>query len=121
VIFHGKETPFLSTGSGVVEMQGRPQQDVDAHERGQHALHVLDRLSLSSTELLDGFEIDIGNVLDLDLESTTLFFDGNTGTRVRIRERDGKFVDLGFSLRNGVGSEEVLAAIVGTRRVRKAV
>ena len=121
MIFHGEETPLLSTGSSVVEMQGRPQQDVDAHERGQHALHVLNRLPLSSTELLDRFEIDIGNVFDLDLESTTLFFDGNTGTRVGIRKGDGELVDLGVSLGNGVGSEEVLAAIIGTKWERNAV
>jgi hypothetical protein len=98
VIFHGEETPFLSTGSSVVEVQGRPQQDVDTHERGQHALHVLDRLPLTSTELLDRLEVDIGDVLDLDLESTTLFFDGDVGTRVRIGKRNGKLVNLGFSL-----------------------
>lgn len=95
-------------------MQVGLQQDVDAHERGQHGLGVVDDLLLPSAELGDGFEVDISDVLDLNLPSSSLFFDRDTGLRVGIGKVDRKLVSLLLALGNGVRCEKVLASVVST-------
>lgn len=114
VIVHGEESTFLSTGGGVLLVKVGPQQDVDGHEGGQHGLGVADGLPLAGTELSDRLEVDVGDVLDLDLELTALLLDGNAGLGIRIRKVDDELVGLAVPFGDRAGREEVLATIVSS-------
>ena len=99
-------------------MKVGPQQYVDAHERSQHGLSVVDDLLLSGAELSDGFEVDVSDVLDLDLPSSSLFLDRDTGFRISVVKVDRELVGLLLALGNGVGSKEVFTSIVSTGFVK---
>lgn len=99
-------------------MQVRPQQDVDTHERGQHGLGIVDDLLLPGTELSDGFEVDVSDVLDLDLPSSSLLLDGDAGLGVSVGKVNRELVGLLLALGMGVRRKEVLASVVSTGFVK---
>lgn len=95
------------------------KQDVGRHDRGQHHAFSLSCLSFASAELGDSLELDMRDMLDSDLELTSLGFilsSRSRRSRVLIRN-DDKYIDYWSSLcidGHGDRREKVLAAIEST-------